>query len=288
MSIADEVFGGMANAEMSGKGKFMSEGKFLVRTALVKYKEGYKGKSFIVEFEILQSTNVAEHPVGSTGTWVVKLDKPDTRAMAWADIKGFVFAIAMGKNPKTVPGPKQAPELHAECTEIAKAAIADENAKALGVEPGFLNGLEVQLETVRTPRRDGGVWTNHAWSPVAAPTEAGAAQAAPYSPVAAPTEAGAAQAAPYLPVAAPTEAGAAQAAPYLPALAKIIASKKAGPHPDVPGLTGLSTELSNERPNAWHLTAHAVSGTKLAPKTLSPDPYAPGKLDQKKGKMAHR
>ena len=156
----DEMFKGMAAAQMNGKGNYMGEGRYLVRTKVLKVKEGFRGKSFILEFEILETTNAA-HPVGSTGSWVVKLDKPQ----AYGDIKGLIFALAMGVDPKTVRSPDQDPALHQQCATFTKAALSPEAAKALGEEPDFLIGLPLRLETVKVKTSKGGDFTVHNWAP---------------------------------------------------------------------------------------------------------------------------
>lgn len=161
MSNIDALFDGMPDADLNNKGNYMGPGRFLVETKAIKYKDSkHRGKSYIIEFTVVESTNPAHEP-GSSGSWVIKLDKPQ----AWGDIKAFMMALAMDIDPKTAKTPKQDPELHAKATELAKAAISAEHAQKLGAEEDFLLGLPVRLETTMTKTQKGGDFTIHAWSP---------------------------------------------------------------------------------------------------------------------------
>lgn len=168
MSEIDAMFAGMAAAQMNGKGNYMGEGRFLVRSKLLKQKTGFRGRSVIFEFEVTESTNPA-HPVGSTGSWVVKLDKPQ----AFGDLKALIFALAMDLDPKTVKSPELDAKVHAEAAEIMKAALDADHARKMGVAEDFLIGLPLRLETTKVKTSKGGDFTVHNWSPAeeaAAPT----------------------------------------------------------------------------------------------------------------------
>ena len=153
----------MDNAPLNSKGKYMGEGDFIVAPKVIKYKQGYKGKSFIHEFTILKSSN-PDFPVGSSGCQVIKLDKDQ----AWGDIKAFMLAIACGVNPKTIKDPPQDSELHAAATAFAKAAIDPAYAAKLTPpqDPDFLIGVPVKLECVKVKTSKGGDFTVHNWTPV--------------------------------------------------------------------------------------------------------------------------
>lgn len=155
----DKMFAGMATAQMFGKGIFMGEGRFGVRTKLIKLNEGHKGKSFIVEFEVLSSTN-EKHAIGSSGSWVVKMDKPN----AFSDIKGFVAAL-IGMDPKSIRKPEEDPATHETLAKYAKAACDADFAKKIGEEPDFLIGVDLNLETVLKKTLAGKDFTVHNWSP---------------------------------------------------------------------------------------------------------------------------
>lgn len=156
----DTMFADMASAPLNSKGNYMDAGVYVVESKVIKVKDGFKGKSFIFEFKILKSNNKA-HEVGSTGSQVVKLDKPQ----AWGDIKSLMFALALGIDPKTVRDPKQDKELHEEATNIAKAALDPDHAKDLGEEPNFLIGVPVRLECIKVKTQKGTDFTVHNYSP---------------------------------------------------------------------------------------------------------------------------
>jgi len=173
----EEMFKGMDTAEMNGKGNYMAEGKYRVKTTALRTKEGFKGKSFILDFEIVTSNNDAHKP-GTSGSWVVKLDKPQ----AFGDIKGLMFAIS-GVNPKTVRSPKQDPESHAQASELAKVALdpdyltkkRKEDPKYLeGLEQTFAVGREIDLETVKIKTKANTDFTVHNWTPASEENSAAA------------------------------------------------------------------------------------------------------------------
>ena len=163
----NSLFAGMAKAQMNSKGNYMGEGVYRIRSKSLKAKDGFKGKSLIFEFEIVESNNQAHAP-GSSGSYVVKLDKPQ----AFGDIKALIFALAMDLDPKSVKSPEQDPQTHAQAAELVKAALDPAAAKALGVEPDFLVGLELRLETIKIKTQKGGDFTVHNWSPLSTSAQA--------------------------------------------------------------------------------------------------------------------
>jgi hypothetical protein len=165
----ESYFSGMANAKpMSGGQYFKGEGKFLCRTKRMHVNDGHKGKFFIAEFEVLESTSPLD-PVGSTRSWPVPLE--GTRAKySFGDIKSLVFAIT-GQNPKDVGDPSENPKLHQEAQQLVMAACDAEYAKKNGIDPTDLIDQEVALETNLKATRpkegqtQGGTFTVHTWSP---------------------------------------------------------------------------------------------------------------------------
>jgi hypothetical protein len=173
MSIED-LFAGMATATMSGGGNYMTPGQYVVEVVNIRLKSGYKGRSFIFEFRIVESNN-PNHPVGSSGSYVILLDNPDPkkRGYAFGDMKAVFFALD-GKDPKKVKDPAVDPQAHEEAVELSKLALQEDYCKEKGLEPGFLSGTRVKLEcrtkkTNPSPQKpQGGEFTVHDWSPVAA------------------------------------------------------------------------------------------------------------------------
>lgn len=167
----DQLFSGMKDAPMFGRGNYMGEGLYLVELTKVFVKPRFKGGTvFIAEFTILESTN-EKHKAGTTGSWCPKIELPNT----FGDIKSLVFA-ALGIAPKDVT--KDQLDLHAQATLLARAACGSESAiaelKAAGVENHSIVGNRVRLECTQTKTREQKDFTRYTWSPATAP----AAQAA--------------------------------------------------------------------------------------------------------------
>lgn len=165
----ESYFSGMANAKsMSGGQYFKGEGKFLLRTKRMFVNDGHKGKFFIAEFEVLQSTS-AQEPVGCTRSWAVPLEGERAK-YSFGDVKNLVFAIT-GQSPKDVGDPSENPKLHQEATQLVMAACDAEYAKKNGIDPTDLIDQEVGLETFlkatkpKAGQTQGGVFTVHAWGP---------------------------------------------------------------------------------------------------------------------------
>jgi hypothetical protein len=172
----DKLFDGMATKEIGGSGNFMGEGLYVVETKQLFVKEGFKGKSFICEFEIVKSDNDA-HPVGSTGSYVLKFENP----YAFGNISELVIALLGYENTKENQTNKT---IRDQVQDVTSAACGSDKAKAkLGAnsEDGMLLGIRLKLEcrkkatAPKAGRPEGGEFTVHKWSPT---TETLAAQAA--------------------------------------------------------------------------------------------------------------
>lgn len=189
----DQMFSGMDNAPMFGAGVYFSPGTFLLKAKSFKVNDGFKGRAFIAEFDVVESTNQKDKP-GDVRSWVVMLAS-DKNKNAFSDIKALIFSIALGIDPKkagqpTDPGhlviaglfaqfpieqrTKTYAEAHALATALVKAACDADYAKQIGLQPGQLEGQPVRLMTWEKPTRptaqkpQGGVFTVHAWSPATA------------------------------------------------------------------------------------------------------------------------
>jgi hypothetical protein len=167
MSI-DAMFAGMATTPMFGKGKNMAEGKYRVRSKVMKIHNGIKGRSFIFEYEIVESSNLEKHPIGSTASWVLILGG-QFQANQFSDMKALSLSL-IGVDPKTVKDPAADPVTHALATDSLKAQCDSDFAKANGYEENCFIGLEVDLECVETMTKGAGgkaphPFTRHNWSP---------------------------------------------------------------------------------------------------------------------------
>ena len=169
----DTIFGSMEKASVSDKGTFFNGGLYLNELISIEYRDGYKGKSCIAKFKVLESNN-EEDEVGSTRTWIVKLDNPKTKDQAMGDIKGLIFAL-LGINPRQVGSPDKNPNAHKQASDIFRASIDEDFAAKLEKPAPKLVGRKCALEATvvsTAPSKDrpeGGKFTRHAWTPAPKP-----------------------------------------------------------------------------------------------------------------------
>ena len=93
MSIFDEQFKGLEQAEVYESGVFMLPGLYLLKVAAIRLVASTKDEGryfFVVEFVVLQSTN-ADRPEGMTVTWMVDMSKPKT---ALSNVQAFLRGIS--------------------------------------------------------------------------------------------------------------------------------------------------------------------------------------------------
>jgi hypothetical protein len=153
----------MESAKGMGGGQyFKGEGRFLVKTKRLFVNQGHKGKFFVAEFEVLESTS-PQDPVGCTRSWVAPLEGERAK-YSFSDVKNLVFAIT-GQDPKGVGDPSENPKLHQEATQLVMAACDPEYAKKNKIDPTDLIDQEVGLETFAKGTKKGGTFTVHSWSP---------------------------------------------------------------------------------------------------------------------------
>lgn len=160
----EDYFRGMADAKSMGGGQyFKGEGKFKVRTKRMFANNGHKGRFFVAEFDVLESTS-DEDPVGVTRSWVAPLEGERAK-YSFGDIKNLVFAIT-GQHPQDVGEPSENPKLHQEATQLVMAACDPEYAKKHKIDQTALIGEEIELETTAKETKKGGMFTVHRWSPI--------------------------------------------------------------------------------------------------------------------------
>jgi len=163
----DDTFADMYRAPPPGRGgNYINEdGVFKVELTKVFGKSGFKGKSFIAEFKILES-NVDSIKVDSTKSWTVKFDN----AMNLSDMKAFMLAVA------GLPATTTDPEANKQATYLAYAAAgplvagdgANKARKLLGegFSEDMFAGIQLRLETRTRPNTTKpGNFTIHAWAP---------------------------------------------------------------------------------------------------------------------------
>lgn len=173
MDVIDQLFKGMADAPMFGRGNYLGEGMFEIELKKLFVKtQTFKGVAlFICEFTILESSN-PKHAPGSTGSWATKLALPN----AFGDIKSLIFA-AIGREPKDVPAEDR--DAHEFATLLASAVCGSASAAAKlkdmpydlpeGAE-SLLIGQRVHLETQMVKTKTGGDFTRHNFSPAKSAT----------------------------------------------------------------------------------------------------------------------
>ena len=170
----DQLFAGMAKAEINGSGTYMDDGLYVVETKNIFVKKGTNpqkpGDSFIAEFTVIESNN-PKHAVGSSGSYVLKF----SNIFAMGNIVEFVMALLGYENTKEN---QKNEEIRKEVDLVTRATCGSDAAKKeLGdlYEEGMLRGIRVRLECTKKPtapkpgKPDGGVFTVHKWSPLPAP-----------------------------------------------------------------------------------------------------------------------
>jgi len=157
----------MADAKPMGGGQYIKgEGKFTLTTKKLFVNNGHKGRFFIAEFEVVESTSASD-PVGASRSWAVPLTG-ERAARSFGEIKNLVFALT-GKDPRDCGDPSSDPKLHKEATELVMAACDPTFAAKNKIDPTELLGLQVGLETNAKPikSKPGQNFTVHTWSPIA-------------------------------------------------------------------------------------------------------------------------
>ncbi len=160
----DDVFTTMINAEAPGRGTYINEsGTFRVMVTKAFGKSGFRGKSFIVEFKVLESSIPDLVPVGCTRSWTVKWDKVQNHA----DLKAFALAatglseIAASKKEADTTATYM---VYAAAGPIVAGDAAVKASKLLGPNASGFEALTVYLDTEKTKTLAGGDFTRHRWS----------------------------------------------------------------------------------------------------------------------------
>jgi len=169
VSVA-EYFSDVAKAKAQGGGQHVKgEGDFTLTIQRIFVNDGFKGKFFVCEFTIDESTS-AQDPAGCTRSWVAPLTGERAK-YSFGDIKNLIFALT-GQNPRDAGTWEENPALHNEAAEIVKAACDPAYAKKNNLDPTLLIGERVRLSTHAKATRpkpgqtQGGTFTVHTWSPL--------------------------------------------------------------------------------------------------------------------------
>jgi len=164
----DSLFAGMKEAPMFGRGNYMAEGVYEVDIAKLSLKPSFKGPIVLICEFIVKESSSPRHVVGSTGSWVSKI-QGKAAASTFADAKCLALAAMSQVNAD--------PEAQALAALLVTATCGSEGAKAelkaLGVDKAedLLIGKRVHLECLQVKTApsvalpQGGDFTRYTWSP---------------------------------------------------------------------------------------------------------------------------
>ncbi len=152
-------FAGVDQANVPGAGVWIQPGSYTLRVKEQRFKEGYKGHSYINEFDVLVTSSPDKHPIGSVVSWVVKLE-PNTitrnangdpcpplpqgstkHQMGLGNIKGFLS--------------KALAEAEENITESVVGATVDGQ--------NLLAGTVLKCTAMSIPTKGGGLFTKCVW-----------------------------------------------------------------------------------------------------------------------------
>lgn len=149
------IFAKSVRDRQSGGGNWWKAGRYRGRVTKVEFKDGHKGQSYIIECEVLSSSN-PEIKVGETRSQVIKMDKES----ASGNIGSFMcvcMAILTGEN---LDNPDKC--------EFEESDIE----ASFGVDQPLV-GVELEIEAIDIKTRAGGDFTKIAYHvPADAKTQA--------------------------------------------------------------------------------------------------------------------
>lgn len=132
------IFDQINKAKVFGTGQFFQAGEYEIEINAVKFIDGYKGQSFIIESKVLESSS-EEIEVGSIHSQVIKLENKETGP---GNVKKFL-SQAFDINPE---------DKDTDWGELARKACGDENPMA---------GLRLHLSAYTVDTKKGGKFTVH-------------------------------------------------------------------------------------------------------------------------------
>lgn len=146
------LWSGLKDAQTFDRGTFFKPGAYTLKIVNCLTKQTVKsGEGFIVEFEIMETSDPVNHPVGSKASWFQKLANVP---VAFGAIKEFLAAV-YGFDLRTQKAQFDA-QMGPQIEAYAAAASDGRNNLAGQI-------VKVQTEQVKTQK--GGDFTRHAWTP---------------------------------------------------------------------------------------------------------------------------
>ncbi len=148
------LWAGLKDAQTFDRGTFFKPGSYTLKIVNCLTKQTVKsGEGFIVEFEVLETTDPTNHPVGSKASWFQKMANVP---VAFGAIKEFLAAVYGYPLSQPVYKARFETEMGPQLEAYAAAASDGRN---------HLAGQIVKVQTEQTKTQRGGDFTRHMWSP---------------------------------------------------------------------------------------------------------------------------
>jgi hypothetical protein len=146
------LWAGLKDAQTFDRGTFLKPGSYTLKITNCLTKNTVKsGEAFIVEFEVLETTDPVNHAVGTKASWFQKLANVP---VAFGAIKEFLAAV-YGYDLRTMKARFEA-EMGPQIEAYAAAASDGRN---------FLAGQIVKVQTEQTKTQKQVDFTRHNWTP---------------------------------------------------------------------------------------------------------------------------
>ncbi len=148
------LWSGLKDAQTFDRGTYLNPGNYTLKVVNCLTKQTQKsGEGFIVEFEILESSDPVNHAVGTKASWFQSLKNVQ---VAFGAVKEFLAAV-YGYQLGTAPGKaKFEAEMGPQIEAYAAAASDGRNNLAGQI-------VKVQTQMVKTQKQTD--FTRHTWSP---------------------------------------------------------------------------------------------------------------------------
>lgn len=148
------LWSGLKDAQTFDRGTYLNPGDYTLKIVNCLTKQTQKsGEGFIVEFEVLETSDPVHHAVGSKATWFQGLKNVQVSLGAIKEFLAAVFGYPLNQAPyKARFEAEMGPQLEA----IAAAASDGRN---------YLAGQIVKVKTEQVKTQKQTDFTRHTWSP---------------------------------------------------------------------------------------------------------------------------
>jgi hypothetical protein len=150
------VFAGVGAAKVYDSGNYLKPGKYLLELDKMILKTTQRsGLGWILELKVLESSDLTNHPVGSSATFFQKMTD---RTIAASSCKEVMLALLnIDKN-----NPSEMVEFESSIDDILFSATGDEGGGTGTEFAGRKIGVEVSMITTKK----GLPFSKHRWEPV--------------------------------------------------------------------------------------------------------------------------